>query len=59
MDFEPRVSASCMCSGGTHVVGDSVAYDSLQNGFCAVAETRGTEFSNIDLSQKVRRKPLM
>ena len=37
--------------------GDSVVCVPLQSGFCAVAETSGTEFSDIDLSQKVRRKP--
>ena len=46
-----------LASGGAHVAGDSVVYDSLQDGFCAVSETSGSEFSNIDLSQKVRRKP--
>lgn len=53
------VLAPCVLVVHMYIVGDSVAHDSLQNGFCAVAETSGTEFSNIDLSQKVRRKPLM
>ena len=56
MDFEPRVSACFKCFAGAWTAGDSVCVP-LQSGFCAVAETSGTEFSDIDLSQKVRRKP--
>ena len=52
VDFEPRVSAYSMQVFCWWTAGDSVAVCvPLQSGFCAVAATSGTAFSDIDLSQ--------
>ena len=59
MDFEPRVSACSTCFAGGQQVTVLFVFPCRVGFACAVAETSGTEFSDIDLLQKVRRKPIV